>query len=261
MLSPYRSGWQLRSAAMACLLGALPLTLLAQIRRPDPVPSGPRSSTSAPKHRTEILIGGGIVKLNEANATKASMFVGTTGFRRQMSPEWLYLGGTLDFGRTTVDGKFFPYEKRPSGDSVQFVQVDGHATMLAARFNADVLIPLDEEERFRAGAGGSAGVYAMMPSPSGGAGSGTFVAPTFGASFIGEADLSAKFGVTASIGFTQFLSFDREKLRPSDPALQDAVFVTPFVTPPPPVKSFGGARFLVGLTYRLGVKKTTKGAK
>jgi hypothetical protein len=261
MIFQTRSGWSRSLATLACLFCAMPLSLLAQIRRPDPVPSGPRSSTSAPKRRTEILKSAGFVNLNEANATKAQMFIGSTGFRRQVSPEWLSLGGVLDVGRTPVDGKFFPYEKRPSGDSIQFVQVDGHATMIAARFTADVLFPLDEEERFRAGAGGNAGVYAMMPSPAGGAGAGTFVAPTFGASFVGEADLSAKFGLMASLGFTQFLNFDREKLRPSDPALEDVVFVTPLLPPPAAVKSFGGARVLFGITYRLGVKKTTKGAR
>jgi hypothetical protein len=256
-----RSGWLRSLATLVCLCSALPFSLLAQVRRPDPGPVGPRSSTSAPKRRSEILMGGGYVKLNELNATKASMFIGTIGFRRQVAPEWLSLGGTLDVGRTTIDGRFFPYEKRASGDSIQFVQVDGHATMVAARFTADVLFPLDEEERFRAGAGGTAGVYAMMPAPAGGAGAGTFVAPTFGASFVGEADLTRQIGLMASLGFTQFLNFDRDKLRPSDPALADAVFVTPLIPPPAAVKSFGGARVLVGITYRLGVKKTTKGAR
>jgi hypothetical protein len=189
------------------------------------------------------------------------MFIGSTGFRRQVSPEWLSLGGTLDFGRTSVDGRYFPYEKRPVGDSLQFVRVDGHALMLAARFNADVLFPLDEDEHFRAGAGANVGAYAMMPTPAGGAGAGTFVAPTFGAAFLGEADLTARFGVTASLGFTEFLNFDREKLRPSDPAKADPVFQTPLVTPPTAVKSFGGARLVLGITYRLGVKTTKKGAK
>lgn len=258
---PNRSGWLRRSAATALFLGALPLSLHAQIRRPDPAPTNQRSSSKAPKHRTEILKGGGILNLNEANATKASMFVGSAGFRRQMSPEWLYLGGLIDIGRTTIDGSFFPFEKRPVGDSVQFVQVDGHATLIAPRFTADVLLPIDEAERFRAGAGINAGVYAMLPSPKGGTGAGTLIAPTFGAAFIGEADLSAKFGVTASLGFTQFLNFDREKLRPSDPAKADPVFQTPLITPPPGVKSFGGARLIIGLSYRLGVKTIPKRAK
>lgn len=246
---------------MALLLGALPLSLLAQIRRPDPVPAGPRSSAATSKRRVEILLGGGIVNLNEANATKPSLFVGSIGFRHQVAPEWLSLGATVDVGSTSVDGKFFPYEKRPLGDSVQFVQVDGHATMLAARVTADALLPLDEGERFRAGAGVNAGVYAMMPSPAGGAGAGTFIAPTFGASLIGEADLSSRFSLTANLGFTQFLGFDREKLRPSDPARADAVFTTPFVAPPAAVKSFGGARMMVGIAYRLNVRKQQKGAK
>lgn len=261
MHSPNRSGWLRRSASTAVLLGALPLSLFAQVRRPDPAPTNPRTSTNAPKHRTEILLGGGTVKLNEANATKASLFVGSAGFRRQLSPEWLYLGGIIDFGRTTIDGSFFPFEKRPVGDSVQFVQVDGHATFIAPRLTADVLLPLDEAERFHAGAGVSAGMYAMLPSPKGGEGAGTLIAPTFGAAFVGEADLSARFGVTASLGFTQFLNFDREKLRPSDPAKADPVFQTPLITPPPGVKSFGGARLIVGLSYRLGVKSIPKRSK
>ncbi len=243
---------------MALVLGALPLSMRAQIRRPDPPPAGPRASASTPKRRIEVLIGVGTVSLNQANATKASMPIATIGFRHQLSPEWLTLGGMLDVGSTTVDGRFFPYEKRRSGDSTQFVQVDGHATMIAARFSADVLFPLDEDERFRAGAGANIGAYAMMPSPAGGAGAGTFVAPTFGAAFVGEADLTARIGVTGSLGFNEFLSFDRKKLRPSDPALEDAVFVTPLIAPPAPVKSFGGARLTVGITYRLGVKALPK---
>ena len=241
------------------LLGAAPLSLFAQVRRPDPVPSGAQSGIKAPKRRTEFFIGGGFVKLNEANATKGSLPIISAGFRRQMSPEWLYLGGSADVGTTTVDGKFFPYEKRSLGDSSQFVQVDGHATMIAARFNAEALFPLDEDEKFRAGVALNAGAYAMLPSPSGGAGAGPFVAPTFGGGFVGEADLTARFGLSATLGFTQFMNFDREKLRPSDPALADPVFITPLVTPPKAVKSFGGARVVVGITYRLGVKSTKKG--
>ena len=243
---------------MALTLGALPLSLIAQIRRPDPVPAGPRASQSTPKRRTEILIGVGTVSLNQANATKASIPIATLGFRRQMSPEWLSLGGMLDVGSTSVDGRFFPYEKRPSGDSLQFVQVNGHANMIAARFNTDVLFPLDEDDKYRAGAGVNIGAYAMMPSPAGGAGAGTFVAPTVGAAFIGQADLTARLGVTGSVGFNEFLSFDRKKLRPSNPTLEDPVFQTPLVAPPAPVKSFGGARLTVGISYRLGVKPLPK---
>ncbi len=241
------------------LLGAAPFSLFAQVRRPDPVPTGAQSGIKAPKRRTEIFKGGGFVKLNEANATKGSMIIASTGFRHQTATDWLYLGGLVDLGRTTVDGKFFPYEKRSLGDSSRFVQVDGHATMVAARFNAEAIFPLDEDEKFRAGVALNAGAYAMLPSPAGGSGAGPFVAPTFGAGFVGEADLSARFGLSASLGFTQFMNFDREKLRPSDPALADPVFITPLVTPPKAVKSFGGARLVVGLSYRLGVKTVKKG--
>lgn len=241
------------------LLGAAPLSLFAQVRRPDPVPNGPRSGIKAPKRRTEIFVGGGFVALKAANATKSSLPIVTAGFRHQMSREWLYLGGSADVGTTTVDGKFFPYEKRSLGDSSRFVQVDGHATMIAARFNVDALFPLDEDEKFRAGVTLNAGAYTMLPSPSGGAGAGPFVAPTFGGGFVGEADLTSRFGVTASLGLAQFMNFDREKLRPSDPALADPVFITPLVPPPPAVKSFGGARLVVGITYRLGVTTVKKG--
>jgi hypothetical protein len=241
---------------MALFVGALPLSLIAQIRRPDPAPANPRTAAvGTSKHRTELVIGGGIVSLNKLNATAASTPVGSFGFRRQMSPEWLSLGGTLDVGSTTVDGAFFPYEKRSLGDSSQFVQVDGRATLFAARFNAEAFFPLDEAEKFRAGIGANAGMYAVMPSPAGGAKAGTFVAPTIGGAFIGEAALSPRLGLFANLGFTQFLSFDRDKLRPSDSALEDPVFVTPLITPEPPKKSFGGTRLLLGITYRLGVKK------
>lgn len=246
---------------MALILGALPLVLIAQVRRPDPVPAGPRTSASKGKQRTDLLIGGGFVNLNEANATKKMMFVGSTGFRRQISPEWLYLGAGIDLGRTAIDGEFFPYEKRPVGDTLQYVSVDGSAIMLAGRATADVLFTLDEAEKYRAGFGGNAGVYAMFPKPAAGADAGSFVAPTFGASFVGQADFTARFGLAASVGFTQFMNFDREKLRPSDPALADPVFITPFITPPAAVKSFGGTRVIISLTYRLGVKKTTGGKK
>ncbi len=241
------------------LLCAAPFSLFAQVRRPDPVPNGPTSRTKAPKRRTELFIGGGFVKLNEANATKGSMPIITAGFRHQMSPEWLYLGGSVDLGSTTVDGRFFPYEKRSLGDSLQFVKVDGHATMIAARFNGEALFPLDEDEKYRAGVVLSAGAYTMLPSPSGGASGGPFVAPTFGGGFVGQADITARIGLTATLGFTQFMNFDRDKLRPSDPALADPVFITPLVAPPAAVKSFGGARVVIGLTYRLGVTSTKKG--
>ncbi len=261
MHSSNRSGWLRRSASTALLLGALPLSLIAQVRRPDPVPTGTRSSVKAPKRRTEILKGGGLITLSADNATKAKMFVGSTGFRRQVSPEWLFLGASIDLGRTTIDGNYFPYEKRTVGDSIQYLSVDGHALMLATRATADVLFPLDEAEKFRAGFGANAGVYAMFPSPAAGADAGTFIAPTFGASFVGEADITPRFGIGASLGFAQFMNFDREKLRPSDPALQDPVFTTPFTAPPPAKKSFGGARVIISLTYRLGVKKTSGGKK
>ena len=261
MHSPNRSGWLRRSALQAFLLVALPLSLPAQVRRPGPAPTNPRAATVSPQRRTSIIVGGGIVSLSDANATKASIPVASIGFRRQISPVWLSVGGTIDVGSTTVNGAFFPYEKRPVGDSVQFVQVDGHATMIAVRFNADALFPIDEDGKFRAGAGVNAGGYVMMPSTAGGKGAGTFVAPTFGAALIGAADLTPKFGLTASLGFARFLSFDRDKLRPSDPALQDAVFVTPFLTPPPAKKSFGGARLAVGITYRLGLKSKPKGTR
>ena len=57
---------------MALFLGALPLSLLAQVRRPDPVPTNPRKAGVLPKRRTEILIGGGFVTLSDSNATKAT---------------------------------------------------------------------------------------------------------------------------------------------------------------------------------------------
>lgn len=257
MHSLNRDGWLRRSTRVALLLGALPLSLVAQVRRPDPAPVGPRAAGKAPRQRTEILVGGGTVSLNTANATKSTMPVASLGFRRQISPEWLFLGASVDLGRSAIDGTFFPYEKRAIGDTIQYLVVDGSAMMFAGRVSADVLWPIDEAEKYRAGVGGNGGVYAMFPS---GAGS-SFVAPTFGASFVGEADLTSRIGVAANLGFTQFTNFDREKLRPSDPALADPVFRTPLITPPDGVKSFGGARLIISLTYRLGVKKTTGGKK
>jgi hypothetical protein len=261
MPSTHRSGWLRRSTLVGVLLGALPLTLLAQVRRPDPVPTAGKRPGAAAKRRTEILVGGGFVNLDEANATKAMMLIGSAGIRRQLSPEWLYVGGSVDLGRTTIDGAFFPFEKRPVGDTLQYVSVDGSAMMVAGRVTADVLFPLDEAERFQAGFGVNGGMYSMLPSPAAGADAGSFVAPTFGASFVGQADLTPRFGLAASLGFTQFTGFDREKLRPSDPALADPVFQTPLVPPPAAVKSFGGARLVISLTYRLGVKKTSGGRK
>lgn len=262
MPSTHRSGWLRRSALVGVVLGALPLTLLAQVRRPDPVPTtGNRAGVATSKRRTDILVGGGFINLDEANATQAMMPIGSAGFRRQFRPDWLYLGASVELGRTTIDGAFFPFEKRPVGDTLQYVSVDGSAMMVAGRATADVLFPLDEEERFRAGFGVNGGAYAMLPSPAAGADAGSFVAPTFGASFLGQADLTPRFGLAASLGFTQFTGFDREKLRPSDPALADPVFVTPLVPPPAAVKSFGGARLVISLTYRLGVKKTSGGRK
>jgi hypothetical protein len=246
-----------RSARMALLVGAIPLSLIAQVRRPDPVPAGPRANASMPKKRAELLIGAGTVGLSEANGTKKSMPVASVGFRHQFKPEWLYLGAMVDVGRTSINGEFFPYERRQIGDTVQFVAVSGNSTMIAGRFTADVLWPLDENERFRAGVGANVGVYGMLPS---GAGS-TIVAPTFGAAFVGEGDITARIGFMASLGFSQMTGFDRDKLRPSDPALADPVFTTPFVAPPPAEKSFGGPRIVIGLTYRLGVKKTPRSTR
>lgn len=258
MLPLNRRGRLRRSALAALLLGALPLSLLAQIRRPDPAPAGPRAAGGkAPKHRTDILIGGGVINLNKANATEATMVVGSIGFRRQIAPEWLYLGASVDLGRTSIDGTFFPYEKRAIADTIQYLVVNGSAMMLAGRVTADVLWPLDDAKKYRAGVGGNGGVYAMFPSPAGG----SFVAPTFGASVVGQADLTPRFGLAASVGFTQFMNFDREKLRPSDPALADPVFRTPLVLPAEGVKSFGGMRLIVSMTYRLGVKKIPGGKK
>jgi hypothetical protein len=161
----------------------------------------------------------------------------------------------VDVGSTGVDGNFFPYEKRPIGDTLQYFVVDGSARMVSGRATADVLFPLDEEERYRAGVGANAGVYSMLPTPAAGADAGTFIAPTFGASFIVTADLTRRIGATASLGFVQFTGFDREKIRPSDPALADPVFNTPLVPAPAAVTSFGGVRLIVGLSYRLGVTR------
>lgn len=256
-----RSGWLRRSATVALLLGALPLSVFAQIRRPDPVPSRSGASSRVPKRRTEILLGGGFVNLDQANATQGMLPVGSIGIRRQFSPEWLHLGAVVDLGRTTIDGEFFPYEKRPVGDTLQYVAVDGSATMVSGRATVDLIWALDEAEKFRAGFGGNAGLYAMLPTPAAGADAGSFVAPTFGASFVASADITKRIGISGSFGFTQFMSFDRDKLRPSDPALADAVFVTPLIPPPAAVKSFGGTRVIISLSYRLGVKKATGGRK
>lgn len=257
-----RSGLLRRSALTVCLLGALPLSLIAQIRRPDPVPvgrGGPKAGV--PKTRTELFITAGTQGLSADNATKSSMPLAAIGFRKQFKQDWLFLGGTLDMGRTTIDGEFFPYERRPVGDTTQFVSVDGSATMVSARLTADAIVPVGESKRFRYGAGVNVGMYSVQPSPAAGADAGSFIAPTFGFSGMGAVDLTPRFGAMASIAITQFLGFDREKLRPSDPALADPVFVTPFVPPPAAKESFGGVRLMLGLTYRLGVKSVTGGKK
>ncbi|MES3034285.1 MAG: hypothetical protein V4813_09835 [Gemmatimonadota bacterium] len=256
-----RRGLLRRSALAAGLLALLPLTVSAQVRRPDPVPSGRRAPAGVPARRTEIVIGAGTVALDPANATKSSMLIGSIALRRQHTPAWLMLGGAIDIGRTTIDGEYFPYERRLVGDTTQFVSVDGNATMFAARLTADALTNVGDSKKYRAGGGISAGVYAMMPSPAGGAGAGTFVAPTFGVSGTAAADLTRRFGASATLGFTQFVGFDRDKLRPSDPAKEDPVFTTPFTPPPEAVKSFGGLRLVVGVTYRLGVKPVSGGTK
>ena len=250
-----------RCALLVCLFGALPLSLIAQVRRPEPVPGGRRSAAGIPARRTEIIIGAGTVALDTVNATKSSMLIGSIAIRRQFRPAWLMIGGVIDVGRTTIDGQFFPYEKRLVGDTTQFVSVDGNATMFAARLTADALTPVGDSKRYRAGGGISAGLYAMMPSPAGGEGAGTFIAPTFGVSATAAADLTRRFGASATLGFNQFIGFDRDKLRPSDPANEDPVFTTPFTPPPDAVKSVGGLRLVVGLTYRLGVKPIVGGTK
>jgi len=260
MPSQNRTGWLRRSATTAFLLGALPLAVDAQVRRPPPAPA--RSGTvGKPKRRTDFIIAAGTVKLSEANATQRSVWIGSVGVRRQLSPEWLNLGAVIEVGSSSVDGEFFPYEKRVTADTTLFVAVNGRATLAAGRLTADVLFPLGEDEKYAAGFGVNVGMYAMMPSPANGEGAGTFVAPTYGASLIGQADLTRRLGVMGTLGFAQFTNFDRDKLRPSDPALEDAVFTTPLAAPAAPVKSFGGARITVGLTYRLGVKTISRGAR
>lgn len=256
-----RSGWQRRSALCALLLGALPVTLLAQVRQP---PSGTgagatRSRAAAPKRRTEIFLAGGTLKLNEINATQGTIFTGSVGMRKQLrSPEWLYVGGVLDLGRTSVDGAFFPYEKRVTGDTTRFVEVDGSAGLVAGRVTADALFDIGEEDRFQAGFGVNIGLYAALPSPAGGEGAGTFVAPTFGVGFVGRADLTKRYGLVGSAGFNRLMGFDRAKLRPSDPALADPVFLTPTRPVPDGVKGIGGLRATFGISYRLGVKPVTR---
>lgn len=253
---PKQSGWLRQSACAALLLGALPLAAIAQVRRPAPTtPSAPgsKASRTVPKQRSEFYIGGSYTTLDTANATDGKIPMLLVGYRRQFRPEWLFLGGSLEVGRTAIDGQFFPYEKRRAGDSVQFVAVDGSASMIAGRFTADAMFPIGDEKRFFAGGGVNAGLYAVLPSPANGEGSGLFVAPTFGASLIGRADLTKRFGATASLGYTQFSGFDRAKIRTSDPLLEDPVFPTPFAPVPAAAKSFGGIQFAVALTYRLGV--------
>ncbi len=250
-----------RAALALMLMVAAPSGTLAQVRRPDPAPAGPRAARVAAKRHTEVTVGGGFVNLDKANATTGLLPVGSLAIRRQMVRDWLFVGGALDIGSTTIDGTYFPYEKRPVGDTLQYVVVDGSARLFSGRATADVLWPLDEAERYRAGVGVNAGVYAMMPTPAAGADAGTFIAPTFGAAFVATAELTPRFGVSANFGFAQFTGFDREKLRPSDPALADPVFNTPLLPPPSAVKSFGGTRLIIGVTYRLGVKPATGGRK
>jgi hypothetical protein len=254
MLSPHRSAWLRRSAAIALLFGGLPFVLEAQIRRPDPSPTGATpAARRAAKRRTELLAGVGITGMNIANATESSLLTGSIGLRRQFSPEWLYLGGTLDFGSTKINGESFPYERRADGDSSRFFAVGGRATMVAARATADILWEAGDDNRARVGVGANLGMYAMMPSPAGGENAGTFVAPTFGAAIVGEFDLSRKLSLAGNFGFTQFTGFDRDKLRPSKSTGEDPVFGTPFQQPSDAVRSFGGIRVIVGLSYRVGV--------
>lgn len=261
MLSPNRSGLVRQGALLALAACALPLSLLAQVRRPEPTPSGGarRGSATVPKRRTELFIGLGTTKLNAANATTASMPILSLGFRKQYAPEWLHLSGALDLGTTKVDGQYFPYEKRSLGDSLQFVAVDGTATMIAGRVGVDAMKAIDEDNKYRVGLSAQVGAYAMLPSPAGGADAGMFVAPTLSLSLVGQTDITRTLGVTGSIGLAQFLNFDRDKLRPSDPSLEDPAFVTPFFPPPAGVKNVSGPRVSIGMTYRLGVKRVAKG--
>jgi len=257
-----RSGRLRRSALLACLTGALPVSLCAQVRRPDPLPPGQRAASAGiPKRRTEIFLMGGTQGLSAANATTSSILIAGAGFRAQLAPKWLFVGATADIGRTTIDGQFFPYEKRLIGDTTQFSAVDGSATMFSARLTADAIVSVGDSKRLRYGGGFNVGMYGMNPTPAAGDQAGQFIAPTFGLSALGEADITRRIGATASLGFTQFTGFDREKLRPSNPALAEPVFVTPFSAPPAAAKSFRGIRLIVGLTYRLGVKSVPGGKK
>jgi hypothetical protein len=249
-----------RYAALTALAIGLPLGLSAQVRRPDPVSgAGQSSARRASKHRTEYLASLGTTGLSRANAMEPTMITGSVGLRRQFSPEWLYLGGTLDFGSTNINGESFPYERRAEGDSSRFFAVGGRANIVSARATADILWDAGEDEKFRIGVGGNAGVYAVMPTPARGEGAGSFVAPTFGVALVGEYDITRRVAIAANLGFIQFTNFDRDKLRPSASSGEDPVFGTPFQQPSEAEKSFGGARLLIGLSYRLGVPKRRSG--
>jgi hypothetical protein len=250
MTTPPQIGLLRRYACLAVLCAMAPVSLLAQVRTPDPVTPGTRA-TSRNAKRTELLIGGGVIGLKSENATKSSVPIGSIAFRKQFSPEWLYLGATADVGRTPVDGSFFPYERRPFGDTTRFVQVNGNASVISVRANADGLWPLNEDETFRAGLGLTAGAYGV----------GSLVAPQFGANAHAQRDLTRRLSVTALVSYLQFISFDREKIRPSDPALAEPVFRTPLNAVPDPEKSFSSTRFTIGIAYRLGVKTVRRGAR
>jgi hypothetical protein len=247
-----RSARQL-GAVLAVLLLVLPSDLAAQVRRPDSVPGATPQTRRAARHRTEFLVGMGTSRLSERNGTGSSMPIGAIGLRRQFGPEWLYLGGTVDAGRTKIDGEIFPYERRAEGDSSRFFAVGGSATIASARATADLMWNLGEDMKFRAGVGLNAGLYTVLPSPARGEGAGAFVGPTYGLSLVGEYDLTRRFAVMGNFGFTQVNGFKRDKLRPSASSGEDPVFGTPFQPAPPEAKGFSGLRMFFGLSYRLGV--------
>ena len=237
-------------AAFLCLA---PLaSAVAQVRAPERVP---RARRSVPERRTEFLLGIGRQQ-NEARNAFSSATILSAALRKQLKgPEWLYLGGRLDLGRADVNGAFFPYERATQGDTTRYVAVGQSATWSALWATADILFPIDDDEKYRSGFTFALGAYGVLPARSPAPNTGAFVGPAAQFGFTGAVDITKKLGVEGGIGATYAIGWKRDRLRASDPARGDPVLNTPIVALPEAEGNVAALRFHVGMSYRFGVRR------
>ncbi|MCU0619007.1 MAG: hypothetical protein MUF40_03755 [Gemmatimonadaceae bacterium] len=243
-----------RLALAAVLLAAPVVTAAAQVRTVD---RASRVRRSVPERRSEMIVAVGRQQFPAENAL-ASATILTLGYRRQLSPYWLNVGGRVDVGSSDVEGRFFPYERSTTGDTTRYVAVNQAARLVNAQATADFLFAFDDDDKYRTGFGLGLGVYSLLPARSPAPGTGAIIGPSLRFGFMGDAQLTKRIGATAGIDASAFFNFDRARLRASDPARGDPVLNTPIEPIYRAVEErtpFAALRFHVGFTYRFGVRR------